>query len=93
VAGLVLVFAGAFVVVEVSLSAVTLLLVVAQPLRKNPRSNDNRIEGLTVRVMFELIKSYGYGDQTATLYGLFSGRIDFFSNFPLKLRSAWAWPS
>jgi hypothetical protein len=55
----VLVLAGALAVAEVFVSAVTLLLVVAQPLRKNPRSNDNRIEGLTVRVMFELIKIYG----------------------------------
>ena len=55
----VLVFAGALVVAEVFVSAVTLLLVVAQPLRKSPKSNDNRIEGLTVRVMFEWIKMYG----------------------------------
>jgi hypothetical protein len=55
----VLVLAGALAGAEVFVSAVTLLLVVAQPVRKNPRSNDNRIEGLTVRVMFELIKIYG----------------------------------
>ena len=54
---LALVFAGTFVPAEVLASAVALLLVVAQPLRKNPKSNDNRIEGLTVRVMFELKKN------------------------------------
>jgi hypothetical protein len=51
----VLVFAGTLALAEVLVSAVALLLVVAQPLSKNPKSNDNRIEGLTVRVIFELI--------------------------------------
>ena len=56
----VLVFAGLLVLAEVFVSAVALLLlVVAQPLRKTPKSNDNRIEGLTVRVIFELIKICG----------------------------------
>jgi hypothetical protein len=55
----VLVFAGTLALAEVFVSAVALLLVVAQPLRKNPRSNSSKIEGLTVRVMFELIKIYG----------------------------------
>ena len=55
----VLVFAGTLALAEVLVSAVALLFVVAQPLRKNPRSNSSKIEGLTVRVMFELIKIYG----------------------------------
>ena len=36
----VLVFAGTLVLAEVFVSAVALLLVVAHPLRKNPRSNE-----------------------------------------------------
>ncbi|WON75507.1 hypothetical protein [Nitrosospira sp. Is2] len=59
VESLVLALAGMLVLAEVFVSAVALLLVVAQPLRKNPKSNDNRIEGLTVRVIFELIKICG----------------------------------
>jgi hypothetical protein len=57
----VLAFAGLLMLAEVFVSAVALLLVVAQPLRKNPKSNDNRIEGLTVRVIFEfkLVKICG----------------------------------
>jgi hypothetical protein len=55
----VLVFAGTLALAEVLVSGVALLFVVAQPLRKNPRSNSSKIEGLTVRVMFELIKIYG----------------------------------